>query len=70
MKLLCDHILNEYGFTENLAKSTNIIKIFSRDNFEIVFKQGQYSYSILGIDYPLCDLPALKKIRTLNYLPS
>lgn len=66
MKLLCEDILKEYGFTEDQSKSNYLVKIFSRDNFEIAYKQGEYFYSNLGFDYPLRDLAALKKLYKEN----
>ncbi|MDF2451605.1 MAG: hypothetical protein K0S26_1109 [Bacteroidota bacterium] len=66
MKLLSEEILKEYGFYEDLAQSHSGIKIFTREKFEIVFKQNQYSYNNLGICYPLRDLAALKKLYKEN----
>ena len=61
MKLLSKDILHEYGFTENEMKTDTKKEVLTRDNFDIVFKDGNYYYSNLGIDYPLKDLTALRK---------
>ena len=61
MKLLSKDILHEYGFCENEMKSDTKKEVLTRDNFDIVFKDGNYYYSNLGIDYPLKDLTALRK---------
>ena len=61
MKLLSKDILHEYGFAENELKSDNKKEVLTKDNFDIVLKDGNYYYSNLGIDYPLKDLTALRK---------
>ena len=61
MKLLSKDILHEYGFIENEKKTDAKKEVLTRDNFDIVFKDGNYYYSNLGIDYPLKDLTALRK---------
>ncbi|WP_317897771.1 hypothetical protein [Aurantibacillus circumpalustris] len=61
MKLLSKDILLEYGFSENELKTSIKIEVMTRDNFDIVIKDGQFYYSNLGIDYPLKDLAGLRK---------
>ena len=61
MKLLSKDILYEYGFAENEMKTDSKKEVLTRDNFDIVFKDGNYYYSNLGIDYPLKDLTTLRK---------
>ncbi|PBQ30471.1 hypothetical protein CNR22_01375 [Sphingobacteriaceae bacterium] len=61
MKLLSKDVLQEYGFSENIQKTNSWIEVMSRDNVDIVIKEGNFYYSNLGIDYPLKDLAALRK---------
>ncbi len=62
MKLLSREVLQEYGFTENLTKTSVEIEVFTRDKIDIVIKEGSFYYSNMGFDYPLKDLTALRKI--------
>lgn len=63
MKLLSEDQLKEYGFVENpskiIPKST---KVMTRDNIDIVIREDGIYYSNIGIDYPLKDTAALRKI--------
>lgn len=63
MKLLSEDLLKEYGFSENpLKASRNIIKVMTRDKIDIVIREDGIYYSNMGIDYPLKDTAALKKL--------
>lgn len=62
MKLLSKDILAEYGFTDNKIKTTTWAEVVTRDKMDIVTKDGLFYYSNMGIDYPLKDLAALKKL--------
>lgn len=63
MKLLSEDILKEYGFVENPEKaSRHIIKVMSKDGFDIVIKIDGYFYINLGFNYPLRDTASLKKL--------
>ena len=63
MKLLSKDLLREYGFYDDVKKSGVIVEVFTRDGFDIVIKEGGlFFYSNLGIDYPLKDLTALRKL--------
>lgn len=66
MKLLCDHILKEYGFIEDRLNSTIQVTIYCRDHFEIIFKKGQYFYAKTSGDSPVRDLSELKKLYKEN----
>jgi len=61
MKLLSKDVLQEYGFSENTGKTNGWIEVMTRDNVDIVIKDGNFFYSNLGIDYPLRDLAGLRK---------
>jgi hypothetical protein len=61
MKLLSKDVLQEYGFSENIHKTNSWIEVMTRDNVDIVIKEGSFYYSNLGIDYPLKDLAGLRK---------
>lgn len=67
MKLLSEDLLKEYGFTEkpHLA-AKNVIKVMTRDNFDIVIREDGIYYTNLGIDYPLRDTAALRKFYKEN----
>lgn len=62
MKLLSEDLLKEYGFIEKTTKSSTSMKIMTRDNLEIVIKNGSFYYSNTGIDYPLKDIASLRKL--------
>lgn len=63
MKLLSEDLLKEYGFSENPLKAgRNIIKVMTRDKIDIVIREDGIYYSNMGIDYPLRDSAALKKL--------
>ncbi len=66
MKTLSTETLNQFGFTEDPMKSNQVIKVFSKGKFEIVFKENAFYYSYMGIDYPLQDVAALKKLYKEN----
>ncbi len=66
MKLLSEDLLKEYGFIENPLKSNRIIKVMTRDDFDIVIRADGIYYSNMGIDYPLKDIAALRKLYKEN----
>lgn len=66
MKALTLSTLNQFGFTEDTMKSNHIIKVFSKDKFEIVLKGNSFYYTNMGIDYPLADVTTLKKLYKEN----
>jgi hypothetical protein len=60
---LTKEILEEYGFKIIEAKTKDRITVFTKDKVEIVVvDDGSVFYSNMGFDYPLNDLPALKKL--------
>lgn len=63
MKLISEDILREYGFVEN-AKivSKDIIKVFSKDGFDVVIKLDGIFCINLGLNYPLKDTASLKRL--------
>jgi len=67
MKLLSENLLKEYGFVEK-PNITNrlIIKVMTRDNFEVVIREDGIYYCNLGFDYPLRDTAALRKLYKEN----
>ena len=67
MKLLSEDLLKEYGFVEkpHIANRV-IIKVMTRDNFDIVIREDGIYYTNLGIDYPLRDTAALRKLYKEN----
>lgn len=63
MKLLSEDQLKEYGFSENPLKANrNSIKVMTRDKIDIAIREDGIYYSNMGIDYPLKDTAALRKI--------
>ena len=63
MKLINKDILSEYGFVLKEQKSNSTDVIMTRSKVDIVLKNdGTVWYSNLGIDYPLKDLSALRKL--------
>lgn len=63
MKLINKDILEEYGFIKDDEKSKDGLTIMTRDKIDIVLKSdGMVWYSNMGIDYPLKDLAALRKL--------
>jgi hypothetical protein len=62
MKLLNEYILKEYGFIENVDKSTSSIKIMTREKIDIAIKTDGIYYTNLGFDYPLRDTASLRKL--------
>lgn len=67
MKLLSEDLLKEYGFTEKPhIASRNVIKVMTRDNFDILIREDGIYYSNTGIDYPLRDTAALRKLYKEN----
>lgn len=67
MKLLSEDLLREYGFTEKPHISIrNVVKIMTRDNFDVVIRGDGIYYSNLGIDYPLRDTATLRKLYKEN----
>ncbi len=63
MKLLSEDLFKEYGFSENPLKANrNVIKVMTRDKIDIVIRNDGIYYSNMGIDYPLKDTAALKKL--------
>lgn len=62
MKLLNKQVLSEFGFVE-LPQTNNSNVIMSKNNFRITLKpDGSCIYSNTGIDYPIKDLAALKRL--------
>lgn len=60
---LTKEILDEYGFKIIEGKTKDRITVFTKDKVEIVVvDDGTVMYSNMGFDYPLPDLPALKKL--------
>lgn len=67
MKLLSEDLLKEYGFTEKPhTSSRKIIKVMTRDNFDVVIRDDGIYYSNVGIDYPLRDTATLRKMYKEN----
>lgn len=63
MKLLSEDLLKEYGFSENPINSNrHVIKVMTRNKIDIVIREDGIYYSNMGIDYPLKDAAALRKI--------
>lgn len=63
MKLLSKDLLREYGFSENTGKSSDQIEVMTKDQFDIIIRDGSsFYYSNFGIDYPLNDIAALRKL--------
>ena len=63
MKLLSKNLLMEYGFTENKVKANNINEVMTRNEVDIVIKDGRSFYcSNMGIEYPLKDIAGLRKL--------
>jgi hypothetical protein len=62
MKLLSEDLLKEFGFVIDDTKSNHILKIYCRDKLGIVLKDNSFYYTNLGIDYPLRDLAALRRL--------
>lgn len=63
MKLISKDLLLEYGFKEGVHNPVIKGSLMTRDKFTVVLKEdGNCCYPNLGIDYPLCDLAALKKL--------
>ncbi|MBC7696222.1 MAG: hypothetical protein H7141_12330 [Burkholderiales bacterium] len=63
MKLLSEDLLSEYGFLENKEKTTSSIKVFTKNNLDIILKDDNtFYYSNMGFDYPLRDTAALRKL--------
>lgn len=75
MKLLTEELLKEYGFIENPEKaSRHIIKVMSKEGFDIVVKMDGFFYINLGLSYPLRDTASLKKlykeVKSKDLLPT
>jgi hypothetical protein len=67
MKLLSEDLLKEYGFIEKPhVAARNVIKVMTRDNFQVVIREDGIYYTNLGIDYPLRDTAALRKLYKEN----
>ncbi|MBI3518797.1 MAG: hypothetical protein HY062_05505 [Bacteroidetes bacterium] len=63
MKLLSEDLLKEYGFIEKAHTPDRvIIKIMTRDLIDIAIRKDGIYYSNMGIDYPLRDTAALRKL--------
>lgn len=63
MKLINKDILLEYGFVLNEQKSNTKEIVMTRAKVDIVLKtDGTVWYINMGIDYPLKDLSALRKL--------
>lgn len=53
----------EYGFAESKVKTNNVNEVMTRNNVDIVIKDGgSFYYSNMGIDYPLKDIASLRKL--------
>lgn len=67
MKLLSEDLLKEYGFiAKPHVASRNVIKVMTRDNFDIVIREDGIYYTSVGIDYPLRDTASLRKFYKEN----
>lgn len=67
MKLLSEDLLKEYGFAEKPHEpAKKVVKVMTRDNFDVVIRDDGIYYSNLGIDYPLRDTAALRKLYKEN----
>lgn len=67
MKLLSEDLLKEYGFIEKPhIAARNVIKVMTMDNFDVVIREDGIYYSNVGIDYPLRDTAALRKLYKEN----
>lgn len=67
MKLLSEDLLKEYGFIEKPQEfAKKLIKVMTRDDFDIVIREDGIYYSNLGIDYPLMDTATLRKLYKEN----
>lgn len=67
MKLLSEDLLKEYGFIEKPhVTARNVIKVMTRDKFDIVIREDGIYYTNLGIAYPLRDTAALRKLYKEN----
>lgn len=62
MNSLSTDILSDFGFVRNQARSTALGEVFSRGRFHVIFKDGGFFYSNLGIDYPLKDPDTLRRL--------
>lgn len=62
MKLLNEELLKEYGFIENTEKSSQEVKIMTREKIDIAIKNDGIYYTNMGFDYPLRDTAALRKL--------
>lgn len=62
MKLLSEDLLKEYGFIENIEKSTLHVKIMTREKIDIAIKRDGIYYTNMGFDYPVRDIAALRKL--------
>jgi hypothetical protein len=63
MKLLSKDILREYGFSDDVTKSNALVEVMNREGFDVLIQEGGlFFYSNFGIDYPLKDLTALRKV--------
>lgn len=62
MKILTEDLLREYGFMDDLAKSSTKIKVMTHNNFDISIKVDGIYYSNLGFDYPLLYIATLRKV--------
>jgi hypothetical protein len=65
MKLLTKDLLIEYGFTENKIRSNSLITVMSRGTVDVIIKHGECYYSAMGVDLPLRDMAALRKLYKL-----
>jgi hypothetical protein len=67
MKLLSEDLLKEYGFIEKPhLPAKKLIKVMTKDNFDVVIREDGIYYSNLGIDYPLRDTATLRKLYKEN----
>lgn len=67
MKVLTEDLLREYGFIEKPHElRKNVIKVMTKDNFDVVLRNDGIYYSNLEIDYPLRDTATLRKLYKEN----
>jgi hypothetical protein len=62
MKILTEDLLREYGFMDDPVKSSTKVKVMARNDFNVSIKVDGIYYTIQGIDYPLRDTAALRKL--------
>lgn len=61
MKLLTEHLLREYGFIDNPAKSSTKVKVMSYNDFDVFLKVDGIYHTNTSTNYPLRDTASLRK---------